>query len=758
MGLYDNYKATYSQQVPTFAGSIVPELKAAKDQADEKYELAQEGMINLGEMKNQAPTTPQDQDNWKKINTEAEAKLAEWSSRPDLENAVIDIHRYSKQVGNKLKTLALQKKARDEYRTDVDKFEGIDQRTREYYKNSADDAYAGGLQLDENGRPLNSYGGKAPVKSVDAAEKIQKALKIIFPHEEILSQEYDTKGGWYTVKTKDEVKQVSVEQVVNAMRQAKAMDYEWQASDQQEHDVQLYNNTKNVTDGMVMDYLQSEANSSDPNTIIRTKEIKDLVAKGTPAAEAFKTVESRRISNTISNTEEAYASGAAFKNTTTERSQKDGPAMNQQWELDTHAKKAAIDQAVTTAKENAANWTVLGGTINVEDWAKTGEELNKTVAQFDEISNSLSSRIEQNKSIANNKDAPLESQLRAQAEITADEKALEANKYRQSYIRDAQTAMLEKAAEAEYGKPWVTIKAEAEVATHNAFKAELKRLYPEGIKATNGSTVTVEELETALKNKTARQGEGLALKLPDGRVIKDSKHARGIDGTAGNSIVTNYFSSQKKGIEKRSKVEKRAAGMATTGMAIQTTQVPIRDEKDIKALKQVARSIKLYDVSGSKVMDLSDEDIDWSKVEIGTYIPELKMVNMQVSNGTETFQVLGDLSSAGFHNKVGSELSLSSDPYIREMGQAIKSDNFQVYRQKFDQASGIITTMPNKNPDVYEPITAKGRNYGVLRNNNGTFSLIDLATKQIEKTSGNKPHSDWSIHELTVFLDKIRKN
>lgn len=728
MGLYDNYKATYSQQVPTFAGSIVPELKAAKDQADQRYELAQEGIINLDEMKDQAPITPQDQANWEKINAEAEAKLDEWSARPDLENAVIDIHRYSKQVGNKLKTLALQKKARDEYRADIDKFEGVDQRTKEYYKRTADDAYAGGLQLDANGRPLNSYGGKAPVKSVDGAEKIQKALKILMPNEQIVSSEQDTEGGWWTVKTENGVKTVTAEQVLNAMRTAKAMDYEWQASDQQEHDVQLYGNTKTVTDDMVLNYLQQESTSSDPATIIRTNQIKELVAKGTPAADAFRTVESQRIKNNINNNEEAYALGATYRNTKQSRSVQDGPASKQRWELDTHTKKKVIDELYKDKEENSEDWIGKGAIINVKSWGETGTQLTEKLSKFDDISGVLNKTIQSNKAIAENPDTPLESKLRAQAEIIRDTKALENNQYRKAYIQQGQNVMMEKASQAEFKKPWSTIKAQdikmvtEKVGNKDLAEALISGSYSYKKESKGGPT------STGLGSVLRVNGEVYTGKKADDMMSV-------LDNTDAKKVIS------------------KAKSMSTDGLAITTTQVPVKDEKDIKALKQVAKSLPLYDVSGSELVNLDDEDIDWSKTEVGTYIPELKMVSLQVTNGDKNFNVLADMSNFSFNKKVGSKLSLSSDPHTAALGQAIKSDNFQTYQKEFNQASGMITTIPGTN----KPINIQGKPYGMLRNNDGSISLVDLNTKKIETDPQGNPFSSMSLYETTILLDKLNK-
>lgn len=311
MGLYDNYKLTNSTAVQQFAGSLAPELKAAKDQLDTRYEKSQEYLINLPEVLQQAPINPQDQDNWNRINNEAQTKIAEWSNKPDLENATVDLYRYSKQVGNHLKALADQKKLRDDYQTSVDKREDLDPDAKAYFKETADKAYTG-LQYDQTGRPINTYSGKTPAKYIDRPEKIRKTLARITGDTNTTIEGYDTDNHRYTVKTGNTTKTITEKQVLDAMNSAKVLDLEWQASDAQEHDVKLYGQTKDLTEKAAAEFIANNPND------LEVQQMQNLMTtKGIPADVAYKQIKSDRIKTNIENAEQQYARSKMETSTST---------------------------------------------------------------------------------------------------------------------------------------------------------------------------------------------------------------------------------------------------------------------------------------------------------------------------------------------------------------------------------------------------------------------------------------------------------
>ena len=379
MGLYDNYKLSNSTGVQQFAGSIVPDLKLAKDQADARYEQSQEGLINLPEVLNQAPINPQDKPVWNQINNEAQEKLASWTKRPDLENATIDIYRYSKQVGNKLKTLADQKKARDTYISEIDKREDIDPLTKQWAKETADADY-GQLQFGPDGRPVNQYQGKIPAKQVSKAEKMQKALQFVTGNSSAEIQGYDSKDGMVTYKIGNEIKTISEAEVMNAYKSSKDLDPEWQASDEQEQAVKLYHATKGITDDVVLN--QIEANPSNLE-IQRTKEL--METRGYPPALAFKEAKKESIKRNMDNAEAAYARTKMSTNTSSTEITTPGPEYVTKFQQEGRDMEKARMTAEEKAKETL-RFEGTGAVVNVESWASTIADLrSKGIQQHQQV-------------------------------------------------------------------------------------------------------------------------------------------------------------------------------------------------------------------------------------------------------------------------------------------------------------------------------------------------------------------------------------
>ena len=374
MGLYDNYKLSNSTGVQQFAGSIVPDLKLAKDQADARYEQSQEGLINLPEVLNQAPINPQDKPVWNQINSEAQEKLAAWTKRPDLENATIDNYRYSKQVGNKLKTLADQKKARDTYVAEIDKREDIDPLTKQWAKETADADY-GQLQFGPDGRPVNQYQGKIPAKQVSKAEKMQKALQFVTHNSSAEVQGYDSENGLITYRVGNEIKTISEAEVMNAYKSSKDLDPEWIASDEQEQAVKLYHATKGITDDIVLN--QMEANPSNLE-IQRTKEL--IETRGYPPALAFKEAKKESIKRNMDNAEAAYARTKMSTNTSTQKVTAPGPEYVTKFQQEGRDLEKARMTSEEKAKETL-RFEGSGAVVNVDSWAPTIEDLKSNGIQ-----------------------------------------------------------------------------------------------------------------------------------------------------------------------------------------------------------------------------------------------------------------------------------------------------------------------------------------------------------------------------------------
>lgn len=385
MGLYDNYKQTNSNLVESFAGSTVPELTKMKENLDNRYEVAKEKISTLDDMLVEAPILEADKQNWVNINTEAQAKIGELSKRPDLENTVLDVHTYSAKVANKLKSLALQKKTRDEYQATVDKMDLPDD-IKQMYKEESDQKY-GGLKFDEYGKATNSFVGGTPTKNVDTSEKIRKALQILVSSGDVQSYTQDSANGMYTIQTSNGIERRTANEVLGAMRSARAIDPEWQASDNQAVRAKVFNATKNVTDETVQQFLDKE--TSDTGTQMQQQELKRLTEQGIPLKDAWKTIMADQAKKNFEDAEDRYALGNVYSKTSSTRSVQEGPeakderqrnmidyTQQKQYE---YAVKQAAATAQTAKEADAGTLRFMGATatLNVSEWAPTIKDLQE---------------------------------------------------------------------------------------------------------------------------------------------------------------------------------------------------------------------------------------------------------------------------------------------------------------------------------------------------------------------------------------------
>jgi len=389
MGLYDNYRQTNSTQVKGFAGSIVPELSKMKEQLDSRYEVAQEKISGLNDMLTEAPILEADKQNWVNINNEAQAKIGELSKRKDLENTVLDVHMYSSKVANKLKNLALQKKTRDEYHATVDKMDLPDD-IKQMYKEEADQKY-GGLKFDEYGKAVNSYVGGTPTKNVDVAEKIRKAMQLLVSSGDVQSYTQDSKDGMYTIQTSNGIERRTANEVLGAMRSAKAIDPEWQASDNQAIKAKVFHATKNVTDEAVQQFLEKDA--SDTGTQLQQQEIKRLTEKGIPLKEAWTTIMTDQAKKIVEDGEDRYALSGVYSKTSNAYHEQEGPEAiearqkdmytwqqqeQMKWNVE-QAKQTAQYKAQTDKEAESKTLRFMGNTatLNVSEWASTIKDLQE---------------------------------------------------------------------------------------------------------------------------------------------------------------------------------------------------------------------------------------------------------------------------------------------------------------------------------------------------------------------------------------------
>jgi hypothetical protein len=514
MGLYDNYKLANSNLVESFAGSTVPELTKMKDSLDNRYEIAKEKISGLEDMLVEAPILEADKQNWVNINNEAQVKIGELSKRPDLENTVLDVHTYSAKVANKLKSLALQKKTRDEYYGALDKMD-LPNDVKDMYKQESDQKY-GGLKFDEYGKATNSYVGDTPTKNVDTPEKIRKALQILISSGDVQSYTQDSENGMYTIQTTNGIERRTANEVLGAVRAAQKLDLEWQASDNQAVRAEVFHNTKNVTDATVQQFLDRE--TSNTGEQLKQQEIKRLVGDGMSLKDAYKTVQTDQAIKNKQDALERYALGNMYSKTSSTKVVQEGPEAQAQRQRDMvdYTQKKQYEYALKQAEEVAKlapktteekdkdinEFRVVGpmATLNVPNWAPTIKALqengiSKEEKNLEELNISLKNKQAQLQAAQTSGDQRAQTTL--SAEISAISSKIKGSTNSVQMYKTIEKQALDEAtreANITNNKESVTTYAQLQkIVVPRVYKALEASGYPKVVNATNtkGQSVTL---------------------------------------------------------------------------------------------------------------------------------------------------------------------------------------------------------------------------------------------------------------------------
>lgn len=737
MGIYDNWRQEYSNTVPTFVPDNSDKVAKYIEEANKRYETTQDYLNVTGEALRTAPISSKDQRLYSNLNQEVHAKIQELSKRPDLENATREAYKLAEATKTRLSGLVQRQAQEQSYAknlSDMVEKGKLDEGTKARLLAMSDDKSTE-TEFDEYGRVLGGFNPVPAAANVDRIEKIQKFLNKVAGEKINVSRSGDGDVK-YTNEQGIEVK--LPENLILQLKASLELDPEIQAMDSRDAMLSAHEATRGITDETVLNTLQYSPRTGE-DALWQAK-IKEAIERGVPPAEAAKQVEYARHLNAINSREMQLALGESYRNITDKQDSGPGVWAVKDRELaDWQSKEEYKQQHGSSEYDNASSFVGQGMDVTVDSWASTGKDLQTKISDLNDLETSLDSQIKEYQITVNDSKAPLESKLRAKAEIAKLEDQKLGLNTRKSQIEQGNNTLLENASQELYKTPWTKIKEQEET----DLKSSLKKLYPKGIKTSDGGTMLIDDVVKAYLSGKVKVKESKVKSSNDKFLV--TQYDTEING---KTVPTRtLFDKLSLKTPRMTAVLEKSKEMSTKGLALKTTAVPITSETDKKALKDIVHGVTLYDMSGSEVITPS-EDVDWSKTEIGAYMPEVKKVEIRLSDGTTA---LADVSRFSFHKNVGDKLSKSIDPYTRQLGNAIKSDNIPVYQRVFNQASGLITV----HPVTKKPIKVKDNNYGVLRNNDGTFSIVDTKKNEIE-SDGERLLSNLSFYELTNFLDAVK--
>ncbi len=311
MGLYDGYRLSNSTGIPQYVGSALPEVTKLFDVNQQTYDAAFQTKLGTADAIQNAPVLAQDRSTWQGMNDEFQQTMKADIEAGDFENMYGRIAQQARTTVNRLKPLAQQVQAQQEYYKSLDdKSLNLTERHKAVLKNMAEDRYHG-VQFDASGRivPGTQYQGAPATKVIDVNEKIRNALSIMHPNagKNIVKSDdgmwkMERGNGWETISKAD------VEKVYQA---GMANDPEWRAHNEQEVTLNTYVRTRGLTDDLVVKAAQQNPQLG--------AAIQLEMANGYSPAQAYaKLVQQEEYTN-VNKTQKEYAFGKAYSQTESSR-------------------------------------------------------------------------------------------------------------------------------------------------------------------------------------------------------------------------------------------------------------------------------------------------------------------------------------------------------------------------------------------------------------------------------------------------------
>lgn len=733
MGLYDSYRFNASTAVPTFVPHHEKELKELVDANNVKYDQSKAGLVSMQELVRTAPHAPEDTDLYDQLRQQADQHITELSQKSDLSDVTGDIYKYATHITGRLKDLANEKKKQEDFMASLqNKDLGLDPDTQtKLYQFAKDNSSK--FNWDENGRPTGGFLPINPAKAVDKAKKIREYLSIMPDNtDKITVKGISPDGTTEYMNMKGETIKLPVN-IQRTLQAAIENDPEIQAWDNQQAMLNTHFSTKGITDEAVLASLQTKP-KTDADAVWLGK-IKQYIDKGVKPTAALKAVEEQRHLSAIRSQELQYGLGA------TKLSQESENSKDLSWSEKERIMQENRMKVAKTSNTIEDTWHIPGAVLDVPEWKGTGKDLTAKLDKFTATSANYDAQIAKLQYTATqDKNATDESRIDAQQKILSLQREKAQNETLKATIKAGKERLLEKAAQDLKFSSWPEVKelAAKKVASQLSSLPESKNIAKALVEGDYQVVSSSNESTIHTKNGPLHPTENQI-------VISGKKYSVGDSRKILNAIGTQFKDFQA--------IQDKANTYATDVTGLETTQVPVRKE-DRETMGSSLQSMKLYDVNNSGAYNTDGKKIDWSKSRVGNSMPELGLISATINEDGVDKTVFFDPGGSYWRHR-GEQLLKSDDPEMRQTGKDMVLNNYSKYRNTFNQASGIVY----KHPATGNPISYKGQEFGIHRNKDGTFSVVDAKTRQLlglkltpTDTEGKTSHT---FGEITSFLNNL---
>lgn len=741
MGIFDSYKLTNSTGVRQFAGSIVPELAAAKKDLEERYFANQDFLLKAAEAANTVEVRDVDRETLMQTQQEINQKIDEWSSRGDLENATQDVYNLARKSGVKLKNLAQARKAENDFIAGMEKA-GYTPKEQEYFKSKLN--ANGPLQFGTNGQVLNPIQLPTPAAKVDYTDEIKKKVLDVVKAsgygnlpEGLSAKEVEIASdpgnpNNTMIKWGDHTVAIRPEDLAAAFDQLYASDPRMQASLRQDAEVEAYHKLKGTPD----EVLQARLETSQDEVDKRAREI--MNTNRLPLREAYEQAYRETEENNLKTSLKNYAKTGAYsthQKTYSETLTPSGYGSGAQG-----GRGSTGSDGVTPGLDGSTVYFQQGNTFNFEGEraSSLSQALTSTREGLTATSNKLSKlRTEILK--------PGADKIDLEAQIRAAEKQEKMFKSQLEMFTQGRLKQLNDVSWEKEKTSWDNLEKTLNAKNVEALTKYLRlpadskktvpilvgRGYTDKAEKYDKQDIPMDQLLEIVKEMSRLSGT-IAIAESDGTggvwLSNPEKHLHyKIPSLPGRNVhdlenqIRENLNTVKHLTEAADKIP--VTSIRTTNMTIPSNQMP--------AVKQLVQGATLRDAAFSKVLSEDPDyraNIDWDKSSVGAYVPEIDAVtvNLAKQDGT-TETVLAEMNS-NFYTSVGIMTAKSPDPVDDIPGSVIARGVLPEYHRKLGTSLAPLTTHPLTDKPLVAPLEPGGRDYqiAVKKDSQGTYSVYGV--------------------------------
>jgi len=482
--LYDSYRLANSQAIPIYTGSAAPEALQVGQYLQGLYDNAQAGSLGISGGLDSMSYLPQDRATAEDLRSRVQGKLDEFSKRGDYENLVPQVTRLGQEFTNRYRELLAPIQQRQEYAKNLeDKDLNLTSNQKQALLEMSDLGYKG-LQRDATGRLIGKYTGERPDKNIDLNKWVDERMKDIAVQKG--GSEVVNSGGQWLIKRGSKWERLAPGTIENALASAMSNSADVQAYKSMmgriagHQSSKLWSNPGNFSDTLtVKDSTGKIANV--PNTI--KANILDMAKKyGIDTSEAAKAVYNQLTQRDIERNALNYAvSKYQVDNKWTESDMSANPYGLAEFESSLREKEGMNPYQIQgpdsqlTADEK--NFRKLSANLK-----QTERDLSLVDNQIVQVQRQLSGNI------GSRERTQLQTQLTALKEQQAGLNMVKGRADDIMYYSKMQTAQ----------KLGYTSYEAFKNASNTELLADVKKLYPNGIKTKAGKNISAEQLTDAI--------------------------------------------------------------------------------------------------------------------------------------------------------------------------------------------------------------------------------------------------------------------